>query len=391
MRQSGIRTEPNSDLILAESNFPMWETPDRRRAGWHGFSEIVRYGLTIRAPEVRILEKRVDYRIGQLESVRMLTSGPAFSALVAVADGHIVHEAYGPGFGPDRRHSMQSISKTTATLIIGKLVEEGKIDVTEPVSTYLPEIGTGYAAATVQDLLDMNVVNDYTEDYGDADASVFVQESTHGWRLPKPEYADLTLRPFLTTIKSDDVRNPTREQLYKSANTDVLGWIAERVSGRSLRDYLIEIAEAAGIEGLMFVSTDREFTPVIDGGLAMTARDLARYGLLLLQNGHGIGGRVVGSATFIEAAKTNPGTTGGGEREDTHYSNQLVSNGRWFGHSGWGGQWLHVDQDAGVVVVFFSVLENHSAWDAGYMAGVVRMAEEIAALAGAHNTYQPSS
>src|SRR3712207_1395022 len=73
-----IRTEPNPDLVLTESNYPRWETPDLRRAGWHSFSEIVRYGLTIRAPEVRALEKRIDHRIARLDRVRMLTAGSAF-------------------------------------------------------------------------------------------------------------------------------------------------------------------------------------------------------------------------------------------------------------------------------------------------------------------------
>ena len=373
-----IKTEPNRDLTLTESNFPRWESPDNRRRGWHSFPDIVRYGITIRAPEVRVLEKRIDYRIGWLESVRRLTSGPAFSAIVALHNDTIIHEAYAPDFQPDRRHSMQSISKTTCNLIVGRLVEQGLIDLSATIADYLPEIGSGYATATVQQVLDMDVANDYSEDYADPDASVFVQESTHGWRLPKPAFADLTLRQFLTTISSDDLSNPTRENLYKSANTDVLGWVAERVSGRSLRDFLIEIAEAAGLEGVMFVSTDREFTPVIDGGIALTARDLARYGLLLLQNGEGIGGRVVGSKVFIEAAKSNPGTIVVDGDNRIHYSNQFETNGHWFGHAGWGGQWLHIDQDAGVVIAFFSVLENASAWDSDYWLEIVKMSDDIA-------------
>lgn len=380
MVSNRVQSEPNRDLELSGSNYPRWETPDARRDGWHRLSDIVRWGITIRAPRVRPLLKRIDHRIGRLDGVRTLTSGAAFSGIVVLKDGLIAHEVYAPDFGPTQRHSMQSVSKTTATLIIGKLVEDGFIDLGATVDRYLPEIGSGYAAATVQQVLDMNVLNDYTEDYADSEASVFVQEATHGWRLPRPGVADLTLREFLTTIESADIANPTGEMTYKSANTDVLGWIAERVSGRSLRDHLIDIAEAAGIESTMFVSTDREFTPVIDGGIAMTTRDLARYGLLLLNGGVGIDGQTVGSNAFIEAAKSNRGTWSKQRDLEFRYSNQLETNGRWIGHSGWGGQWLHVDQDAGVVVAFFSVLENDSAWDPDYWVDIVHMAEDISAL-----------
>ncbi len=64
---------------------------------------------------------------------------------------------------------------------------------------------------------------------------------------------------------------------YKDANTDVLGWIAERVSGRPLRAFLADIADAAGLEGALHVTTDREGVPSLHGGASLTARDLARY------------------------------------------------------------------------------------------------------------------
>ncbi len=60
-----------------------------------------------------------------------------------------------------------------------------------------------------------------------------------------------------------------------------------------------------------------------------------------------------------------------------HYGNQLMTNGRWIGHGGWGGQLLIVDPETATVVVFFSVLENQSASDDNHKREIVRMAEEV--------------
>ena len=53
-----------------------------------------------------------------------------------------------------------SISKTMTHLIVGRCVEDGLIDLAAKVRDYLPGIGSGYAEATIQNVLDMNVVND---------------------------------------------------------------------------------------------------------------------------------------------------------------------------------------------------------------------------------------
>ena len=387
VHSTGPETQPNPDLLVAETGFVAWNVPDRRRAAFRNLRDIVRWGISIRAPEVRVLRKEIEYRIGDLESVRRLTSTGMFCALaVTTRDGKIAYEKYAPDFAPDRMHCLQSISKTTAALMMGKLAEEGRIDLSRPVSQYLPEIGSGYAKATIQQVLDMDVINDFTEDYADPYSSVYLSEAAMGWRRAPDGQEAPTMREFLTGITSEDTRNPGGDCHYKSANTDVLGWVIERVSGRSLRDHLVDIAEAAGIEHVMFMSTDREFTPILSGGIALTARDLARYGMLFLTGGAGVRGAVVGSKAFLDAARTNRGT----KRPDGyHYSNQLVSNGRWVGHGGYGGQWMLADESAGAAVAFFSVLENASASDAGYNADRIAMADDIVNLVARNQRSTP--
>ena len=246
---------------------------------------------------------------------------------------------------------------------------------------YLPDIGSGYAAATVQDVLDMNVINDYSEDYKDPFASVFLHEVAMGWRLPGPGTREAPNREFVRGIRSADVTNRSGLVQYKSANTDVIGEIAERVSGRPLRDMLIEIVEAAGLEGTFHIGTDRVGTPIINGGACLTARDLARYALLFVRGGRGVGGQQVGSRAFIEATRARKGVPYAAPRDWQRYSNHTVTDGQCLGHGGYGGQYMLANPDTGVVVVFFSVLEDAAAHDPAYSAEVIRMAEEVTRLA----------
>jgi CubicO group peptidase (beta-lactamase class C family) len=375
-----LPTDRNPDLAVGEGDRPGWNQPDRRRRAFHAMPAVFRYSLGIRAPETLRLRKGIDRRIGELSSVRRLTGSPQFSGMVAARDGVILFETYAPDFGPGQPHSVQSITKTTMHLVFGRLIEDGRVDLAREVSHYLPDIGSGYAAARVQDVLDMNVVNDFSEDYRDPFATVFLQEVAMGWRLPGPEQGELTNREFVRGIRSADVTNRTGLVQYKSANTDVLGEIAERVSGRSLRSWLIDIVEAAGLEGVFHIGTDRAGTPIINGGACLTARDLARYALLFVRGGRGgrgVKGQSVGSRAFIDSTRLRAGIPYAAPRGWLRYSNHTATDGQCVGHGGYGGQYMLANPDTGVVVVFFSVLENADAHDPAYSAEVIRMAEEV--------------
>jgi CubicO group peptidase (beta-lactamase class C family) len=373
-------TERNPDLIVGAGDRPGWNQPDGRRRAFHNMHSVFRYSLGIRAPEVLRLGKAVDRRIGDLPSVRKLTGTTYFSAMVVVRGGEVLFESYAPDFGPSQPHSIQSITKTTMSLVVGRLVEQGMVDLAKPVRHYLPDIGSGYAEAAVQNVLDMNVINDYSEDYRDPLASVFLHEAAMGWRLPRAGEPEITSREYVGGIKSGDLVNRTGFVQYKSANTDVIGEIAERVSGRTLRDMLINIVEAAGLEGTFHIGTDRAGTPIINGGACVTARDLARYALLFVRGGRGVGGQQVGSRAFIETTRTRKGVQYAAPRDWQRYSNHTVTDGQCLGHGGYGGQYMLANPDTGVVVVFFSVLENADAHDPNYSAEVIRMAEEITRL-----------
>lgn len=373
---SAIRSVPNPQLQVVEGNKSYWTHAAHRRYGWHHLPDIARYGLTFRSARVMQLEAGVDDSIAQNEQVRRMTSLPWFSAMVVLRGQKILFERYAADFGPERLHSIQSITKTIINLVVGRLAEQGILDLARPVSDFLPEIGSGYASATLQQVLNMDVVNGYSEDFSDPRAAYYRHEEAMGWRLPLDSQHEQTERSFLPGILSDDIENREGMAQYKDANTAVLGWVVERATGRTLRSFLAEIVDAAGLEGTFYITADRDGVPTLEGGACMTARDLARYFSIFVRRGVGIQGERVGSERFIDMP-SGCGLPMPPLDQRIRYCNHLMVLGRSVGHGGWGGQYVLAHLDTGRIAAFFSVLENEHAYDPAYATQLVRMLESV--------------
>ena len=371
----GYRIASNPDLTVGPDKKQRWNRPAHRRAGFHNAHLMYRYGITLRAPLVLQLRDAPEPGIADLPEVAALTEHPAFSGMIVARGDAVLFERCAADFAPDRPHSIQSITKLHVNLIAGELIAAGLLDPARTVAEYLPWIGSGYAGATLQAVLDMDVQNRFSEDYADPDADVYAYEIAMGWRLPEPGAAAPGIADVLAGIVGDDLVNRAGHALYKSSNTDLLAFIAAAVSGVSLQYTVRRIAEAAGYEGVLHLSTDATGFPALSGGACLSLRDLARFGLLLARRGAGADGSQVGSAAFIEASRSRPAPPMPAPRDWIRYSNQMFTNGRWIGHAGYGGQFLMVDMETGTVGAFFSVLENEAGFDAGYMSDVIRMLE----------------
>lgn len=373
-----MESDRPSGLGLGALNKALWDQPADRRRGLRELYRLNRYGLCLRAAHVLPLETRADFRLHDLDSVRWYLSHPFFSGLLVMVGGRIVLEHYAADFGADAVHSIQSISKTCVHLIAGRLIESGALDPARSITAYLPEVAAGYAGATVQDALDMAVVNDYSEDFYDPAATVGLLEEAHGWRLV-PGSLHVDIRTFLASrIGAGRGRDPSGRLHYKSANTDVVAWICERVAGRSLRDLTLEIVEAFAPAGTVYLSTDRLGVPFLGGGLHMTLRDLARYGLLLARGGESHLGARVGSRAFRDA--TRSGRAGGSVSllGRGFYRNFLETDGTWLGHNGYGGQWLMVYPETGIVIACLSAIADDGGLDWQFIARLADMGEQLA-------------
>jgi CubicO group peptidase (beta-lactamase class C family) len=227
-------------------------------------------------------------------------------AYAVLQDGALVAEAYHPTGGPHRTHAVLSITKSVVACVAGVLADRGLLDPAKDVVDYVPELAeSGYAGATAQDLLDMRSGVRFREEYTDPDAEV---RQLDRWIVREPGRSDEEERglyPFLQTLRQEAPHGS--RFLYRSAETDVLGWVCERAADGRMADLISTLVWAPmGAERDAEILCDGLGTAVHDGGLAVTARDLLRFGQMLLDGGtvpdHDGGARTVVPPKWLRRA-----------------------------------------------------------------------------------------
>ncbi|MFF2389608.1 serine hydrolase domain-containing protein [Agromyces sp. NPDC058104] len=231
-------------------------------------------------------------------------------AFLVLRGDEVVAEYYKPGFAPGQRHLLMSVSKSICGLTVGALVDQGRIDPARPVTDYVPELaGSVYDGPTVRHVLDMQIAIDYDENYVDPAAEVQTHDRSAGWRVRRPG-DPVDTYAFLTTLRGSGA---VGEFQYCSANTDVLAWIIERVTGARYHDVVSELVwSRLGADRDATITVDRSGFGFANGGISCTARDLARVGRLVLDGGVAPGGRVVSEAW-------TRGILAGGDRDAMTY------------------------------------------------------------------------
>ena len=382
MSNDKLKSEANPSLVVLRDNKPKWYLPESRREGYRNLHKINRYGLLYRSDLVLKLNKKYNKKIKKISSVKKIINHKYFCSLLVGKGQQILFEKYANDFNDKTPQTIMSITKMFVNLFIGELLEKKKIKLNKKISHYLPNIGSGYASATIQDVLDMNIVNSYSEDYTDPYTSSFLHEPVCGWRLPTNLDDKIGQEEFLNTIQANEKKkltNSTEFSHYKSANTDVIGVLIEKVSGKKLSQWILDAVEAAGFEDALYMGTDRFGMPWISGGGCLISRDFLRYGLLFSRKGIGVGNRKVGSFKFFNQTIKNKGTKYMELSKDKflYYSNSTMKSGDWIGHSGLGGQFLAVNLKTGIVASYFSVIDTPSGTDEKYKADMINMLDEI--------------
>ena len=368
----------NPDLTVGKNNKQRWNQADHRRHGFHNAHRLFRRALMVRSRDVLVLGSHPNISIQNHSKLKKLMHNPAFSAVCVVRDDKVLMEAAAADFSISQPHSIQSISKLHIHLIIGQLISQGVLSLDSKIKDYLPDIGTGYAEASLQSLLDMTVTNDFSEDYSDPHSDCYTEEIALGWRLPSNNMVkESTLVDFTNSITGYfDQENVTVAQ-YKSANTDVLTRILAKHSPKSLAEHIEEIADAIGYEGAFHISLSPDGYPAFSGGGCLSVRDLARFGLMFAREGLDIHGAEFADSVFMSKSLSRNAPSLSQPKEWLRYSNHLMTDGRFVGHAGYGGQFLLVDTVTKTSCSFLSVLENEDGYDDTYMGEVATTLRDI--------------
>jgi CubicO group peptidase (beta-lactamase class C family) len=216
-----------------------------------------------------------------------IASGPV-SGVVVVRGGQIVFERY-PRMRPGDRHLLVSVTKVFTSAVVGILELRGLLDLGQPVDAVLGELaGSGWAGVPIRDVLGMASGIDCREidvpgAYDDPGHPFYRFEASLGWRpagdgpLPSPY-------EFVAALPSR--RRPGEAYEYSGVNTFVLSWLAERVTGLPFAEVLgREIWAMGGFEAPAQLCGSASGAPGSHGGLSMTLRDLARFGMLFTPSG----------------------------------------------------------------------------------------------------------
>jgi CubicO group peptidase (beta-lactamase class C family) len=283
--------------------------------------------------------------------------------LLVLHRGRVVYERYPAGLQAHQPHVLWSMSKSLVGLLVTELIQEGAIDPNAPIPRYLPELATSaWADATVQQALDMTTGVQYAENFADPASGVFQYLAAAGLQpAPPGSSAAKSMAEFLPTLKKDGEHGSAFA--YKSVDTEVLGWLLQRVTGKPYATLLSErIWSRLGAQEDAYVFVDANGGPSTSVGVNATLRDLGRLGEMLRANGRFNGQQIVAPATIAELRKgadpakfsKAPGTA---MRAGYSYHNQW-----WVPHDADGtleakglmGQHLHINPAAELVVVKLS-------------------------------------
>ena len=235
---------------------------------------------------------------GEVGAIAQLVDAPESDALLVLKDGELLSETYRNGMAPDSLHLVNSISKSFLGTLAGILCEEGIVDVDRAVTSYLPELdASAFPATTVRDLLHMTAAVKFGEDYDNQSDDFWVETSVVGWR---PELASLTAARSLHAYAQ--ARTETQQEdgaafSYRTLLTNVLAMVLERAAQRPLQHVFEEkLWQRLGCEQDCSIVVDPRGFPYFGAGMNVCARDLARFGALLLGDGRCNGQQIVSSA-----------------------------------------------------------------------------------------------
>jgi CubicO group peptidase (beta-lactamase class C family) len=275
--------------------------------------------------------------------------------------GRVVYERYFGCLEEDGKHAAMSMTKSVTGLLAEIMIAEGDLDDTVTVDKIIPEIaGSAFASATVREVMDMTTGVRYSEDYANPEADIWLY-SRAASPLPKPEnYTGPNgYWEYLQQVKPDGEHGDAFH--YKTINSDMLGWIISRVSGKSVTELASDrLWRRMGAEQDAYQTVDGLGVPFAGGGLTAGLRDLGRLGLLMLNEGV-----VNGKRLFPEEVVTR--IRAGGDKNKfgngfptlagASYRSQwwvLHNKHEAFAARGVHGQTIYVDPTADMVLVRFA-------------------------------------
>ena len=262
-------------------------------------------------------------------------------------------------------HQMMSVTKSFAGLFGLMAAEAGLVSEDVPLIEIIPEFeGTGaFGEATFGQALDMTNSMDFSEDYADPNSGIQQYGRVLGLLPPNPgEELPTSIYGYLPTLPKDPAHEHGDVFHYQTPKTDVVNWVTNRVTGQSFFDQLSELMQKIGAEGETYVLLDKNGTLFAGGGLNATPYNLARFAVMMLNDGMVDGQVVVPEDVIakIEAGGDRKAWTDGPNVNEMPDGQGSYRAQWWVRHNegreaftalGIHGQWIYIDRAHDVAVI----------------------------------------
>jgi len=215
-------------------------------------------------------------------------------AYLVIKDGKLLYERYAQDYDKETISGSFSMAKTVNALLIGKLLEQGKItSLDDDVKKYVPELTQIPAGKLkIKDVITMSGNIDWTESY----MNIF--------SLTAASYYGDNLNDLMAKLKLRDDNQQGKLYEYQSCCTQILGYIIKNVTKKSLAENANEyLWQPLGAESDAIWSTDKNGMEKSFCCINATARDFARLGQMVLQHGKWDSVQVIDS-NYIKAMTT---------------------------------------------------------------------------------------
>ncbi|SHF46830.1 CubicO group peptidase, beta-lactamase class C family [Salegentibacter echinorum] len=201
--------------------------------------------------------------------------------VIVLQSDEIKLEKYADGVDKETLWTSFSMAKSVSSMLLGIALKEGAIEsLDDPLEKYIEAFkGYDYGKVSVRQLLTMTSGIAWNEDYTDPDADV-AQMYQHPC-----EGNESHILTYMKALKFE--HQPGTHWNYSTGETDLVGILIQKATGKSLSEYLSEkIWQPWGMENCAYWLADECSNLNIGGsGLSASLRDYARLGTVMLKNG----------------------------------------------------------------------------------------------------------
>ncbi|WP_187276522.1 serine hydrolase domain-containing protein [Parahaliea maris] len=354
---------------------------DKTLYAWQNMSAFVYTMQISRDGPISQLPEKIDPKLGQLtftrpgmspETVSQHFESSTMDALLVLHKGSVVYEHY-KTMRPFDKHQWFSCSKVVPGTLVALLALEGKIDLKQPVSDYVPELkGSEWDNVTVEETLDMATGLDSTE-HEEHDARTNPERGWYRWAVSLGLFEDkdkLNLSPFDVLRNMKRVKPGHTVFEYNSINTFVLELIVDEVTGHTLNEeFGARVWRKIGAQNDAFVGVTEHGLGNGWGFINTTLRDMGRFAMLYTPSWGKVSKEQIIPPALIDAIQHTgkPEIYGGGTVGTLLQSSfpdiaGLTNRYQWdivfpdgdFYKGGVGGQGIYISPSADTVVVWFS-------------------------------------